>query len=110
MSELVSVEDLEQLKDIMEDEFDMLIGMFVDDSSTLIQTIKTTAAEKDADALRVASHTLKGSSSNMCVQSISNLCAEIENKAKENNLTGVDALISELNAIHPQVVDILKNF
>jgi len=110
MSELISTEDLEQLKEIMEDEFDMLVTMFVDDSTTLVDNIESTLASQDAESLRVASHTLKGSSSNMCVPSISSLCALIEAKAKEADFSGLDEMVAELKEIHPKVVDLLKAF
>ncbi|MBF0266173.1 MAG: Hpt domain-containing protein [Gammaproteobacteria bacterium] len=110
MSDLISTEDLEQLKEIMDDEFDMLVSMFVDDSTTLVNTIESTIASQDAEALRVASHTLKGSSSNMCVLSISGICANIESKAKEGDFSGLEELLSELKEIHPKVIDMLKNF
>jgi histidine phosphotransfer protein HptB len=110
MSDLVNLDELEQLKEIMEDEFEMLISLFINDSGQLLDEITQAYATHDNEALRIAAHTLKGSSSNMCVMSISDISKEIEAKANANNMQGIDALIGQLKTIHPQVSKILQSF
>lgn len=110
MSELVGLEDLAQLKEIMEDEFDMLISMFIEDSGILVNTMKTSTTSQDAEALRIAAHTLKGSSSNMCVMSLADICKQIEDKAKDSDFSGMDTLVADLDSLYPQVSQILKDF
>ena len=109
MNNLVVLKDLEQLKEVMEDEFGMLTEMFADDSKTLVDTIITSALTKESEALRIAAHTLKGSSSNMCATSMSLICEKIELKAKEADFDGIDNLVVELKTIQPKVVEILKS-
>ncbi len=110
MSDLVQMEELAQLKEIMEDEFDMLVSMYVEDSGKLIEEISSALQNQDAEAMRVAAHTLKGSSSNMCVSSISALAKAIEDKARENNFDGVDAALADIQQKHSEVVSILQAF
>jgi len=109
MSDLVSTEDLAQLKEIMEDEFEMLTTMFIEDSSQLVEQIKELYAAGNAADLRVAAHTLKGSSSNMSALGFSEICKIIEDKAKEGDLNGLDDTIEQLSAAHPQVIQILQS-
>jgi len=110
MSDLIKIDELEQLKEIMEDEFEMLISLFINDSAELLSNIKKAYEIQDSEAIRLAAHTLKGSSSNMCVSSISEISKEIEEKAKANDLQGVDELIEQLHVVHPQVSKILESF
>jgi HPt (histidine-containing phosphotransfer) domain-containing protein len=110
MSDLVKMDELEQLKEIMEDEFEMLTSLFISDSAKLLNDITQAYKARDNEALRIAAHTLKGSSSNMCVASISDISKEIEDKAKANDMQGVDGLIEKLDTIHPQVCTILQSF
>ncbi len=110
MSDLVKTEELEQLKEIMEDEFGMLIDLFIEDSAKLLKDMITANSNQDAEALRIAAHTLKGSSANMCAPGLSDLSQEIEDKAKDNDFSGIAELIESLLTVHRQVTEILKDF
>lgn len=109
MNDLVRMDDLEQLKEIMEDEFEVLTSLFIEDSSQLLSDIKQAYQAQDNEALRISAHTLKGSSANMCAVSISDISKEIEDKAKVGDLQGIDGLIERLNALHPEVSKILQS-
>jgi len=110
MSDLVKMDELVQLKEIMEDEFEELTSLFINDSDKLLNEMAKAYAIQDNEALRIAAHTLKGSSSNMCVVSIADISKEIEDKAVANNLQGIDELIEQLKTIHPQVSTLLQSF
>jgi histidine phosphotransfer protein HptB len=110
MSDLIKAQELEQLKEIMEDEYDMLISMFVDDSGKLISDMQTAYDASDSDALRIAAHTLKGSASNVCIADLTDICKQIEDKAKDNDLQGIDTLLEKLKLVYPQTCEALKAF
>jgi len=109
MGNVVSIEELEQLKEIMEDEFDMLISLFVEDSAKLVNDIKNTYQAKDFEALRIAAHTLKGSSANMCAVGLADVCKDIEDKAKDSIEGGLDELVNDVASVHSEVVEVLQN-
>lgn len=109
MSKLVSIDDLSQLKMLMEDEFPTLVELFVNDSKTLVDNIQSSISANDCEALRIAAHTLKGSSSNMCATVLSELCLQMENKAKSGELTGVDDLLSQIAETHQQTVEVIQS-
>ena len=110
MSDLIQQEELLQLKEVMEDEFEMLVSMYIEDSAKLIQEMEQYLNNNDMDALRVSAHTLKGSSSNMCVNSMTELARSIEEKAKNNDAQGVPEYLQQIKQIHPEVVRLLQNF
>jgi HPt (histidine-containing phosphotransfer) domain-containing protein len=110
MSHLIKTEELQQLKEIMEDEFAMLISLFVDDSEKLIKNMQMAYDVSDSDTLRIAAHTLKGSASNMCATDLTDICNELEDKAKDNDLQGVDTLLEKLKIIYPQTCEVLQAF
>ncbi|MFK5986650.1 MAG: Hpt domain-containing protein [Pseudomonadota bacterium] len=110
MSDLLNEDELSQLKEIMEDEFEMLTTLFIDDSAKLIADMNTAIQTEDREALRIAAHTLKGSSANMCVPSLSYLSSEVEERSKNMDLSGITALIEKLTSTHTEVADVLKKF
>ncbi len=110
MSDIVLMEDLGQLKELMEEEFDSLVSMFAEDSYELINKIQVATSEESYENLRIAAHTLKGSSSNMCAKALSEISHKIEDKAKAQDLTGIDELLTNLLDVHAQSIEILKAF
>ncbi len=110
MADLVMTEELQKLKELMDDEFELLTNLFIDDSSKLLINIKSAYQSGDSNALRIAAHTLKGNSSNMHAVGISLISKQIEDKAKNNDLQGIDKLIEQLAVIQPKIAEILKSF
>jgi HPt (histidine-containing phosphotransfer) domain-containing protein len=54
------------------------------------------AAQGDGDALFRAAHTLKNSSANVGARELSQLCAELEQRGRHNQLDEVGDAIAEL--------------
>ncbi|HWT69075.1 MAG TPA: Hpt domain-containing protein [Pseudomonas sp.] len=84
---------LSALRDVMEDEFSTLIDTFLTDSE---QRLRQLAVAVDAPQLLEAAHSFKGSSSNMGAVRLAGLCHDLEHRAKERNLTGIESLIAEI--------------
>ena len=74
---------LAELKDIMEDDFAILVDTFVSDTDKRIDVFESSMDMADADVLRKAAHGLKGSSSNIGAERLSKLSADLEVAAKE---------------------------
>lgn len=105
----VDIDALAELKDIMEDEFDILIDTFVNDSEAKIETLSQVIAAADAEELRKVAHSLKGSSSNVCAAQFSELARQLEHMGKEGSTEGADAIFEQLKQEFAQVVDTLRN-
>lgn len=107
----VDIEVLNELKDIMEDEFDTLINTFIDDSEEKVRQLDAIISGADADALRKTAHSLKGSSLNVSAQSLSELALSLENMGREGHV-GVAAreVYASLNAEFQQVKAVLTAY
>lgn len=105
----VDVSALQDLKEIMEGEFEMLINTFVADSLAKIEELKTAIANQDADSLRKVAHSLKGSSSNICAGNLSELARQLEFMGKEGKLDGADGILAQLREEFATVKSILSS-
>jgi HPt (histidine-containing phosphotransfer) domain-containing protein len=90
---------LNTLKDVMEDDFSLLIDTFIQDSSERLQKLQTIITSGNADLIRRAAHSFKGSSSNIGAPNLSSLCAALERRALEGDLNNLD---QQLRAIEEE--------
>lgn len=102
--EHLDYDTLNTLKQVMEDDFALLIDTFVQDSTDRINTLRDVIKGNDATLIRRAAHSFKGSSSNVGAQRLSALCSNVEKKALENNLEG---LADDLEAIEQEFAHVL---
>jgi HPt (histidine-containing phosphotransfer) domain-containing protein len=73
-----------------------LIDLFLMDMPKRIQQMDDALARQDANSLRVAAHTLKGSSKNMGAQRLAQICAELEAQSREASFTHAPQLIAAI--------------
>ncbi|MBP8184351.1 MAG: Hpt domain-containing protein [Pseudomonas sp.] len=77
---------LETLRDVMEDEYSLLLETFLLDSEERLRLLLETSASGDAQAMRLAAHSFKGSCSNMGAVLLASLCKELEELARRERL------------------------
>lgn len=94
----LSLEALEELKDIMGDEFSLLIETFLNDSITRVDALSTAIATDDAETVRSSAHSFKGSSSNICALQLTELCRQMEAMGKDGNLSAAGELLEQIKA------------
>lgn len=102
--ESIGQEDIETLK--------ILIHLYHEQTPLLISEIEKHALAQNSIETKKAAHTLKGSSLNMGLGSMGNICKEIELAAEENDFTQINHLLTQLNNIHSlieQNIDTLLN-
>ena len=92
----IDIAALQDLKDIMEDEFGNLVDTFIADSAAKVVELAEVIAAQDADGLRRTAHSLKGSSSNVCAGALSELARQLEMLGKEGKTEGADLLLKKL--------------
>lgn len=85
-----------------------LIGLYLHDSSRLMDEINTAMTSQDSEKLRIAAHTLKGSSSNIGALEFSELCREIEHAVRENRLSELTFGFEEFQADYNRVATALQ--
>lgn len=96
---------LAALKEIMDEDFLLLIDTFFQDSTTRILTLRTFMNSTDGDAIRRAAHSFKGSCSNLGALHLANLCSALEHKGL---LEKFDALDVDINAIEEEFLLVKK--
>jgi len=89
---------LEELKDIMEDEFLELLKAFLSDSEKRITSLRSAYAANDHVNARNIAHSFKGSSGNIGARALSKLCKELEEIALAGNISDAGALVEGVEA------------
>jgi HPt (histidine-containing phosphotransfer) domain-containing protein len=100
---------LNELKMIMENDFDLLITTFVTDSLERVATLRLAIAAGDVHAVRAAAHSFKGSSLNICAPLLSELCRQLEAEGKEGQLISAPDLLVSIEAEFDAVCTSLRN-
>jgi HPt (histidine-containing phosphotransfer) domain-containing protein len=86
---------LSALQEVMEDEYPELLDVFLRDSEERLLTLRTA---DDALLLMNTAHSFKGSSSNMGAVRLAELCHELEQRARQKSLAGIDKLLGEIDS------------
>ena len=104
----VDEETLNMLKEVMEDGFATLLETFIDDSKIRIVALRQAFGAGDAEEVRRAAHSLKGSSSNLGANQLVALCLHVENSGRDGNLDGLEEEIIKIEQEYQTVADIMK--
>ena len=79
---------LNELKNIMGDDFSLLIDTFLNDSVSRIQAIGEAISTNDAEGLRTSAHSFKGSALNISAGLLTEHCKKLEDMGREGQLAG----------------------
>lgn len=91
-------EALAELKDVMEDEFSILIETYLQDSAERVRQLQHAFALRDADAFGRMAHSFKGSCINIGAPRLGELCMEAERMGRQGSLDGAPALLEAIAA------------
>jgi len=87
-----------ELKGVMGSDFALLAQTFFTDSGQRIEAVRAALDASDAEALRRAAHSFKGSSSNMGAPHLAELCRALEELGRGGSVQGGRQLLDELAA------------
>lgn len=99
----IDVDMVGELKDMLGEDFELFLNTFRNDMLIRCDAIQAAVKASDAEALRQAAHSLKGSSSNLGAVGLSNACASLEDQAmlgrleEAQNLT--DIILQQKNQV-----------
>lgn len=99
---------LEILRDVMGDEFPVLISTFINDADEHIQRLHASLASQDSDAVRRAAHSFRGSCHNLGAAQLASLCEHVEERALEGELGGLSDYLAKIEQEFSQVVRLLN--
>jgi histidine phosphotransfer protein HptB len=100
---------LAALQDVMEDEYPVLLDTFVLDSEERLLVLRQANQAADAQSLRLAAHSFKGSCSNMGALKLASLCKELEELARREQLAEAEQLIEQVERQFAIVRILLKS-
>jgi HPt (histidine-containing phosphotransfer) domain-containing protein len=89
---------LANLREVMESQYPDLLAAFLLDSRERLQALHAALDIGDAEALRRAAHSFKGSCSNMGASRLACLCEELESLAHSRQLAGTESLLASVEA------------
>ncbi len=75
-----------ELKELMEEEFPILIRTFIDDSYVRLDRLIMHVSHKNYEEIRREAHSFKGSSSNMGAITLTELCLALEHLSAKTKL------------------------
>ena len=92
----IDVKALAELREVMEDEFPVLIETFLKDSANRIQQIRSAMNEQAAEQFGRACHGFKGSCINIGAPRLAELCKRGELMGHEGRLTEAPDLVGAI--------------
>ncbi|KMQ74953.1 Hpt domain-containing protein [Marinobacter subterrani] len=101
-------EALAELQDVMEDEFEVLIHTYLEDSRDRIRSLREALAANDSDAFAKAAHSFKGSCINIGAPRLGELNLKAELAGKASRLEDVPALLAAIDAEFREVGERLE--
>lgn len=99
----LDLDALRELKEVMEDEFQMLIDTYLNDSMVRIASLKEAVTTQNSDAFRKAAHSFKGSCGNIGANSLAALCKKAEDMGSQGDLHEADVLVTQIESAYAAV-------
>lgn len=110
MGELyLDVDLLEELRGILEGGFPSLVATYIQDSGVRVDDLRQAMTRGDADAVRKAAHNLKGSSANLGLVYLSDLCQILEDAASTGQLAGQEVYMLLIQQEQQHAVVLLRD-
>lgn len=96
MADHLDASVLLKLQQVMEAEYPQLLDTFLGDSEERLRLLQTTCRSADAEHLRQAAHSFKGSCSNMGAALLAEHCHALEEAAQRGQLEAACELIERI--------------
>lgn len=92
----VDTVSLQELRDIMGEEFSLLIDVFINDSQQRISALAAAIEACDAGEVRAIAHGFKGSALNLSALPLTELCRQLEAMGRDGQLAGAAEVFEQL--------------
>lgn len=107
-AEIINHEILNNVRSLGNDVFLEMVDLFIEESSELLTKIRGAFLDGDTDQLMIFAHNVKGASANMGAAALAEICAEVEDQAKSEHLSGIEMLLQRLEKVHEQTITAFK--
>jgi len=111
MSMPVDKDNLEMLRELIGEDLKEILQAYLDSAPDLLIKIEQALQNNDAATLQLNAHSLKGSSANIGATTLPSVCAELEQMAKNNDLsTKANSLFMDIKSSNEQVSQFLQTY
>lgn len=101
-------EALAELREVMEDEFDVLIRTYLSDSNERLDVLRSSLLERDAESFTKSAHSFKGSCINIGAPRLGALCADAELAGKDERLDEAVHILDDIQSEFSMVRQLLE--
>ncbi|HQV40550.1 MAG: Hpt domain-containing protein [Moraxellaceae bacterium] len=101
---------LEELREILDDEFPVLVSTYIQDSTVRVKGLHDAYARGDNEALRLTVHSLKGASANLGLECLTDVCRELEEAVMGESPERMDGLLARISDEQQRATKLLTNF
>ncbi|MDH5545800.1 MAG: Hpt domain-containing protein [Gammaproteobacteria bacterium] len=110
MDNVLDLQALEELREVMEDDFSLLIQTFLNDAPVRIDELKSALSAGDVLGLEKPAHTLKGSSSNIGATALSRACAKLVDDIRAGTVENPSADIKSIESLFELTNSALQHY
>lgn len=89
---------LDELREVMDDDFIEIIDLYLNNVPSQILNIKAAAEKKDAGEISCGAHNLKSTSGNIGAMTVFTLCKTLEGDACKGKIEGCQETIKDIEA------------
>ncbi|WP_148862336.1 Hpt domain-containing protein [Marinobacter fonticola] len=101
-------EALAELREVMEDEFEVLIRTYLSDSSERLDALRSSLRERNVDAFTKSAHSFKGSCINIGAPRLGSLCSDAELAGREDRLDEAVHILDDIQSEFSAVRELLE--
>lgn len=95
----LELDQLAELKELLEDDFTELVLTYVKDTTEKVAKLQALLEQNDVSAVCEVAHSIKGASLNLGVTGLSELCLQVENASRSGDISVGQQLISEIGSL-----------
>jgi HPt (histidine-containing phosphotransfer) domain-containing protein len=92
----INYDVLNDLAEILEEDFPKIIESFITSSSNILETIPVSLINDDINSFALKIHSLKGSCRNIGAECLADLCMCDEENVKNNRIDQIDPSLKEI--------------
>lgn len=96
--EVINHEQFEEMRDLLEEDFDDLVTAYIADSKQRIALLRTAQAAGDNANGFEAAHAIKGASANLGAIQLMDIAADLQEACRENTISQCAALIQQADS------------
>lgn len=85
---------LAELRDVMEDEFVILVNTFLQDADDRLRQLRESAEAGDPENVRKVAHSFKGSCVNLGAPELAERCRDAEQRGRDGDLSDIETCVA----------------